>query len=138
MPEPLTWFQQAKLLPAGSYRILSREAVLESDSDVRSYWNLASCFVDAEKHSNVASDHPQTIRKAVTDSVQAHMVADVSVGLFLSAGIDSSVLAALMRQCSDQPIQAITLRFSEYQNTADDESIIAAEIAQRHGLEHHV
>jgi len=138
VPEPLTWFQKSKLLPAGSYRILRREKRDEVQSDIKQYWNLTSCTSLAKTKNNVESDYKHTIREAVTESVQAHMIADVPIGLFLSAGIDSSVLATLMRQCTDQPIQAITLRFSEYQDTNDDESILAAEIARRHGLEHHV
>ena len=137
VPEPITWFQQAKLLPAGSYRLLTREKKVKESSEVQQYWNL-SFYSLSNRQQKIESGHHNIIRKAVTESVKYHMVADVPVGLFLSAGIDSSVLATLMRQCSDQSITAITLRFAEYQDTIDDESIIAAEIAQRHGLEHHV
>ena len=142
VPEPITWFQQAKLLPAGSYRLLTRTKQANMNAsmslDIQEYWSLQSCFSNAADQNDAESNHHEVIRKAITQSVQDHMIADVPVGLFLSAGIDSSVLAGLMRQCTDQPIQAITLRFAEYQDTTDDESIIAAEIARRHGLEHHV
>lgn len=136
VPEPVTWFEQATLLPAGSYRMLARGS--QAIVDVNNYWNMTSCVENANNNATLKIDHQQAIRQALTESVQAHMVADVPIGLFLSAGIDSSVLAATMRECSDQSIKAITLRFSEYQDTDDDESLIAAEIAKRHGLEHHV
>ena len=137
VPEPITWFQQAKLLPAGSYCFLSRKQPL-GEINITRYWDLVSYFTNDKEQVDENKNHQQVIRRAITESVKAHMVADVPVGLFLSAGIDSSVLASVMRECSDQPIQAITLRFEEYQGTADDESVIAAEIAQRHGLEHHI
>lgn len=145
VPEPITWFKQAKLLPAGSYRVLARESKIKSRPEIKHYWSLTSCFSNTglndkslQKQDLATSNYQHLIHQALTDSVQAHMVADVPVGLFLSAGIDSSVLAMLMRQYSDQRIKAITLRFEEYEDTADDESIIATEIAKRHGLEHHV
>lgn len=145
VPEPITWFKQAKLLPAGSYRVLSRESKTKTLPEVKQYWSLKSCFLNTTsniensiKQEIAVPNYQNIIHQALADSVQAHMVADVPVGLFLSAGIDSSVLATLMRQCGDQRIKAITLRFAEYEGTADDESIIAAEIARRHGLEHHI
>lgn len=151
--EPLTWYQQAKLLPAGSYRMMVQESPVKKSSVILAttptttlsttsnanhrYWHLPAQFVAAKKN-RLKADHNAIVRQAVTESVQAHMLSDVPIGLFLSAGIDSSVLATLMRQFTDQPIQAITLRFSEYQNTHDDESIVAGEIARRHGLDNHV
>lgn len=129
--EPDTWYRQAKLLPAGSYclyKVGSGASVV-----TQSYWSLPMA---ASMPANTAEEDATKVREAVTGSVRAHMVADVPVGLFLSAGIDSGVLASLMHSMSDKPVIAITLRFAEYENTLQDETPIAAELARRFGMQH--
>ncbi len=152
VPEPFTWYQQAKQLLAGTYLLLSqeqessdssRQCLPQSQSDIallpsKHYWHLPSVVETAQDTMVSNVDAPDLICKAITESVRAHMIADVPVGIFLSAGIDSGVLASLMGQYSERPITAITLRFAEYKDTAQDESILAAEIARRYGMEHHI
>ena len=57
------------------------------------------------------------IRDALLDSVRHHLVADVPVGAFLSAGIDSHALVGLMRDAGQQDIQTVTLAFDEFRGT---------------------
>jgi asparagine synthase (glutamine-hydrolysing) len=63
-------------------------------------------------------------------------VADVPVGVFLSAGLDSSMIAALGSRHSDQPLTTLTLRFEEFQGTPWDEAPVAAEVAAELGTRH--
>ena len=63
------------------------------------------------------------------DSVQHHLVADVPVGVFLSAGIDSSVIAALAAELGTQ-LRTVTLAFDEYAGTPDDEAPLAEATAK--------
>ena len=63
------------------------------------------------------------------DSVQHHLVADVPVGVFLSAGIDSSVIAALAAELGTQ-LRTVTLAFDEYAGTPDDEAPLAEATAR--------
>ena len=61
------------------------------------------------------------------------------VGVFLSAGIDSGTLCALMRECNPRGlIHAVTLGFNEYTGTLNDEVPFAREVAQRYGCTHDV
>ena len=76
------------------------------------------------------------MRAAVLDSVRAHLLADVEVGLFLSAGVDSGALLGLMRDAGQQEIRAITLAFEEFSGTAEDEAPLAAQVAKRYGAKH--
>src|SRR5262249_50344923 len=73
---------------------------------------------------------------ALLDSVRHHMVADIPVGIFLSAGIDSGALLGLMRDVGQQRIQAVTLTYEEYQDKHDDEAPLAAKSAARYDSMH--
>lgn len=71
---------------------------------------------------------------AVRESVAAHMVADVPVGVFLSAGLDSTMLAACAAGMGT--LRTLTLGFEEYKNSIHDEAALAGEVAQKLGAEH--
>jgi asparagine synthase (glutamine-hydrolysing) len=71
--------------------------------------------------------------KVMTDSVEQHLHTDVPYGLFLSGGIDSSILLLLMQRLSRTPIRAITVGYAG--DAAMDESQAALRFAERHGAE---
>jgi asparagine synthase (glutamine-hydrolysing) len=76
------------------------------------------------------------VGRAIDESVQAHLVADVPVGVFLSAGLDSSLVAALVRRHLAEPPVTVTVRFERFQGTPLDEGPLAAETAHRLGTRH--
>jgi asparagine synthase (glutamine-hydrolysing) len=78
----------------------------------------------------------QRVGAAVRSSVRAHLVADVPVGVFLSAGIDSGAIAALAAESSAETTRGLTITFDEFAGGADDESPLAAEVARTYGVEH--
>ena len=80
----------------------------------------------------------ERVRAAVAGSVAAHMLSDVEVGAFLSAGVDSGAMLGLMREASGSDMRAITLAFEEFRGTAEDEAPLAAEVAARYGARHEV
>ena len=71
------------------------------------------------------------------DTVKHHLVADVPVGVFLSAGIDSGTITALASEQASH-INAVTLGFREYKDTEQDEVPLACKVAQQYGCEHHI
>ncbi len=73
---------------------------------------------------------------AVEDSVRAHLVSDVPVAVFLSAGLDSGLIAALARRHLPEPPATFTLRFDALEGTPQDEAPLAAEVARRLGTRH--
>ena len=73
------------------------------------------------------------VESALSDSVAARMVADVPVGAFLSGGVDSSVIVALMQQHSATPVRTFTVGFAD---RAFDESAEAAAVAAHLGTDH--
>lgn len=91
-----------------------------------------------DPHPEAESDFA-SLRDAVLDSVRHHRLADVPVGLFLSAGIDSASLCALNTECQRATgITAVTLGFAEYRATPNDEVPLARAIASRYGVRHRV
>jgi len=76
----------------------------------------------------------QHLAAAVNESVSAHMVADVPVGVFLSAGLDSTMLAACAAGMGT--LRTLTVGFEEYKDGIYDEAALAGEVAKRLGAEH--
>ena len=126
VPEPFTTYRAIRALPAGSTVWIDSHGAREPAQ----YFSVAKIFRNAEIESPAlpASESHDRIRSALFDSVRHHMVADIPVGVFLSAGIDSGALLGLMRDVGQQDIQAVTLTYEEYRNTRDDEAPLAAKM----------
>jgi asparagine synthase (glutamine-hydrolysing) len=116
VPEPFTIRQAVRALPAGHVLEVVGGRVGEA------------CPGPApEARSTDVGD-------AIADSVRAHLVADVSVGVFLSGGLDSSLIASLARRGSGEPLVAITATFEAFAGSARDEGPLAQQVARRLGL----
>jgi asparagine synthase (glutamine-hydrolysing) len=76
----------------------------------------------------------EPLRDKLRDAVQAHMIADVPVGLLLSGGLDSSSVAAFARESHGQPIRTFSIGFDV---AAHDETAYARLVAERFGTQHH-
>lgn len=81
-------------------------------------------------------DPVRRLDEILADSVAAHVRSDVPYGLFLSGGIDSSTILALMARISPQPVYALTAAFPG--SSAADESQAARQVAKATGAQHHV
>src|SRR5439155_60827 len=76
------------------------------------------------------------LAEAVHDSVRHHLVADVPVAVFLSAGLDSGALLGAMNDLGARNVTAVTLAFEEFRGGPQDEVPLAAEVAARYGACH--
>lgn len=133
LPEPLTLYEQIKALPAGHMISVNAAGV----GSLRSYYSIAEVYVGAETMPQATGQARQAVaREALLDSVRHHLVADVPVGAFLSAGIDSSALVGLMRDVGQSEIETVTLAFKEFEDSANDEAPIAEEVARAYGTRH--
>jgi asparagine synthase (glutamine-hydrolysing) len=75
------------------------------------------------------------LARPCASSIAAHHVADVPVGMFLSAGIDSALITALSSAHGERP-HTLTLAFAEYVGSANDESPLAEQLAAQFGTRH--
>ncbi len=136
VPEPRTFRRGVWALPAGHYA-LARGGRLE---EPRAYYR----FVVEEPLTPTLSppagrggrNEIEDLSSALEGSVAAHLVSDVAVAVFLSAGLDSSLIAALAARRSSTPLSTFTLSFDTQAGTALDEAPLAAETARRLGARH--
>jgi asparagine synthase (glutamine-hydrolysing) len=133
VPEPFTTYRAIRALPAGS-TVIDAAGVKR----VRRYHSVAQVYASADRSAWSAPlvERRHAVADALLQSVKAHLVADVPVGAFLSAGIDSGSLVALMRDAGQADIQTCTLAFAEFDGLNDDEAPIAAEVARRYHARH--
>ena len=132
VPEPWTLYRDVLALPAGHWmRVSAGEAELPMCwHDIRQHWR-------GQTNQLSAQELQEHVRQAVTDSVSAHLVADVPVCVFLSGGIDSATLAGQTAGLGAQ-VEGITIGFDEFTGQAEDEVPVAKAIAAHYGLPHFV
>src|SRR4051794_19228305 len=130
IPGPLTAYAAArKLLPGHWLTWDATTGAIETGRWARPS-PVAASAVRRESAEVLAAE----LRDRLRDSVRAHLVADVEVGVLLSGGIDPSVLPALAAQESTRAVQTFSIGFQE---RSFDELEQARVIARRYGTEHH-
>ncbi len=132
VPEPWTCYRAIKALPAGTWAAVDRSGM----QPPQAYFSIAEAYCRAERAAPPKQEAAEYLRACVLDSVRHHVVADVPVGAFLSAGIDSGALVGLMRDAGQNEIRTITLAFEPYRNTSSDESVLAEVVAKQYGATH--
>lgn len=132
VPEPFTLYRQIRPLPAGHTQWIDETGCHEP----RPYANISEILGEARQNPLPKAELRQRLHDCALDSVRAHLLADVEVGIFLSAGVDSAALLALTRDAGHRDIRAITLAFDEFHDTPEDEAPHAARMAARYSACH--
>jgi asparagine synthase (glutamine-hydrolysing) len=132
VPEPHTWFRDIQEVAAGSYVTIRRDGRLEK----RCWANIGDVWRAAESRTVPLDEVRDCVHAALRQSVAAHLVADVPVGVFLSGGIDSGSLAALMVEAGARSLIGVTVGFEEFSGSEQDEIPLAREVASRYGILH--
>ncbi len=133
VPEPYTLYRGIRALPPGHWQRFSAERAGRPVRFASIVDALGSLPTAAGTKADAALDQ---IAAAVKDSVTAHMVADVPVGVFLSAGLDSTMLAACAATAGE--LRTLTLGFNEYAGSPNDEAGLADEVAESLQAKHAV
>jgi asparagine synthase (glutamine-hydrolysing) len=134
VPEPFTMYRAIRALPAGTYCYVDSRGV----GKPQTYFSIAATLREATGSALRLREDERVpfVHDAVLESVRYHMVADVPVGAFLSAGIDSSAIVAFARESGATDLQTMTLRFAEYRGRDNDEAPLAALVARQYGVPH--
>jgi asparagine synthase (glutamine-hydrolysing) len=128
VPGPRTIFKEIRSLPAGHLLICSGSRLA-----LKRYWDLG--YPDASNGASRSEEsYCEELYSLLTTTVKQHLASDVPLGVFLSGGVDSSTLVALMSKISSQPVRTFSIGFEEesYNELAD-----AAAVAKQFGTEHH-
>ncbi len=128
IPTPLTIFRESRKLPAG--HVLVWEA---GEARIERFARPAPVQADAVREDDEA-ELVEECRARLRDSVRAHLVSDVPVGVLLSGGVDSGVLAALAAEESGEPLRTFSIGFEE---SSFDELAQARRVAERYATDHH-
>jgi len=124
IPAPLSIFQDIKKLPPG-YTL----TLYNHDIKVKSYWelNFQSNGLDEVKIQ-------KKLRDLLQDAVKIRLMSDVPLGAFLSGGVDSSIIVALMAQVMDQPVKTFSIGFED---SSYNELNYARMVAKKYNTDHH-
>src|SRR5215210_4100432 len=132
IPAPLTIFRDARKLPAGSV-LAWREGDGPGSERIEHYAQPRSAAAQ-DLRSGSEDELAEELRERLSESVRAHLIADVPVGVLLSGGIDSSALAAFASMNSSKRVSTFAIGFEE---RSFDERARARLIADRYDTDHH-
>jgi asparagine synthase (glutamine-hydrolysing) len=134
IPEPYTLYKGIRSLPPG--KSLWIDALGRRTHN--GFCSIGDEYIRSVEGSLSADPcKPRTrLRETLLDSVRHHLVSDVPVGVFLSSGIDSTSLTALVSEIAPGSVNTITLGFREYRGTENDETPLAEQVAKAYGARH--
>jgi len=129
IPAPLTIFENTHKLKAGHYLKINCK---DSSYEEYCYWSVEKFYLEdkVEKSEDFIIEQ---LEKLLIESFNLRMVSDVPVGVFLSGGVDSSLVTALLQNSLKTPLKTFTIGFEE---EGYNEAIFAKEIADYLGTEH--
>ncbi len=123
VPAPFSMLRGVTQLMPGEYLLCD-----ENGPTRRSYWDLSF-----SQEAGSEGEWVRRIRDKLAECVQGHLVSDVPFGAFLSGGIDSSAIVALMAGLCDEPVRTFSIDFNE---RSYSEAPFARQIAERYGCQH--
>ena len=123
VPCPRTGFLAIHKLPPAHMAVIEGGTI-----KIHKYWSLNTTPIDRP-----TSDWIPMIQHELSESVRLRMISDVPLGAFLSGGIDSSAVVAMMARHSSQPVKTFSIGFRE---ASYNELPYAAQIAKKFGTDH--
>jgi len=128
VPDPKSIYRAVRKLAPGHTIAFCRDG---TPAAPRQYWDMSFAHVQPMREGEVGEELITRLR----DAVKVRMVAEVPLGAFLSGGVDSSAVVAMMAGLSGEPINTCSIGFDvpDY-----DESLFAEQVAARYATNHHV
>jgi asparagine synthase (glutamine-hydrolysing) len=134
IPAPYSIYRGISKLAPGSWLTLTEQQCRRGEQPhAQAYWTVIP--PDEESPLSFGSDAQalDALEQTLGQAVERQMISDVALGAFLSGGIDSSIIAALMRKASDQPVRTFSIGFDD---PAFDEAEHASAVARHLGTSH--
>lgn len=125
VPDPLSIFRHVHKLPPGHYLSFS-----EGKVSVTQYWD----FNFRDEKPRPEAEYIEEVQRLLDESVRLRLISDVPLGAFLSGGIDSSTVVALMARHMGQPVKTFSIGFHE---DSYNELKYARVTAKKFGTDHH-
>ena len=137
IPAPYSIYDNVWKLPAGSYlKVSKKDLVNHSCDNTIKYWDACKVAVQASENPFRFKDDTEAINSLdsiLQKSVNSQMLSDVPVGAFLSGGIDSSMIVALMQKQSSVPVKTFSIGFKDNNY---NEAVYAKDVATYLGTDH--
>lgn len=134
IPAPYSIYKNIEKLPAGSYvQIQANDA--RHTIEIKKYWDLKAVMQKGldQPFQGDALEAANLLEQKLVQSISEQMLADVPLGAFLSGGVDSSTVVALMQSQSTKPIKTFAIGFNE---PGYNEAEFAKEVSRHLGTEH--
>jgi len=128
IPEPRTIYGAVHKLPPGHTLLIEKDQT--SLPRAAQYWEVP--FTDNGVRSQQAAE--QELIERLREAVDIRLVAEVPLGAFLSGGVDSSAVVAMMAGLMDTPVKTCAIGFDV---PAYDETLYATQVAERYHTDHH-
>ncbi len=122
--QPNTILDKVKSVPRGSFLMAGNQ-----ETKIFEYWNL----FESNNSNKVTSEPLKTVNKLLLESVEKRLISDVPYGIFLSGGIDSSILVAAASKVSTQKVNTFSIVFKE---KGFDERKFSRQIASKYKTNH--
>lgn len=134
IPAPYTIYEGVEKLSAGQY-VTIKNGQVRSDVEPKAYWQLNAVVEAGIEDPFVGTDEQAAdlLEHSISCSISGQMLADVPLGAFLSGGVDSSVVVALMQKQANKPVRTFAIGFSE---PGYNEAEYAKQVANYLGTEH--
>lgn len=128
IPSPLSIYQDIFKVEPGTFLQLNAIDLFKKISLKKRYWSLSSLIKMNQKNQFNSEEEALTkLESVLSKSVKSQMISDVPLGVFLSGGIDSSLIASLAQDNSEDSIKTFTIGFN---NSSYDESHFALNVAK--------
>lgn len=125
IPDPKTIFTKIHKLPPAHYMI-----VRDVSTEIHPYWDVSF----AHKSTDSIPQASDKLHQLLLDKTKSRMLADVDLGAFLSGGVDSSGVVAMMSTLSDKPVKTCTIGFDD---PKFNETEFAQQVSSQYHTEHH-
>ena len=130
IPAPWTIFRSIKKLPPAHFALLE-----ENGLSVKAYWDVNGKGSEDGELSGSINESRKRLRDLLEESVKRRLISDVPLGAFLSGGIDSGIIVALMSRNSSKAVKTFSIGYKDLPSF--DETAYAQEVAVFNGTDHH-